>query len=118
RFLRPSVGLTRAGLEVTSEVVPLRPCTGVYLVISEVSADPADRPALQERYRWARTTGLPGLVARPGVAGGWILSDAHGELASDDWSGREEQAAATAVDYRTQVLFLDGDPLDVAAAIA
>lgn len=118
RFLRPSVGLTRPGLEVTSEVLPLRPCTGAYLVISAVSADPADRPALQERYRWARAAGLPALVERPGVAGGWILSDAHDELASDSWSGREEQSAAQPVDYRAQVLFLDGDPLAFAAQVA
>jgi hypothetical protein len=117
RFLRPSIGMVRPGLEITSQVLPLRPCTGLYLVISEVSADPAARPTLQDRYRWTRTEGLPALVQRAGVAGGWILSDAH-ELASASWSGREEQADFSLAGYRAQVLFLDGDPLEVAASIA
>ncbi len=99
----PAGACAAARVSVSPEVVPFRPNTGAYLVLEEPPA-----PEVADAYRaWLTDGHLPALVEVDGVAGAWWFTP--GEVRTDrlDASG-----------LWLTMLYLDGDPVDVARALA
>jgi len=118
-FLRPILGYAAPRVDVSPQVLPLRPNRGAYVVATEVTDDAADRAAVERRNRWYDREGLPALIARDGVAGGWTFNGDE-TLAPAVWAQREQRRGAPeggATSLRLTVLFLDGDPHEVASTI-
>ena len=78
---------------VRAEVVPWRPSTGAYMVVQRDDVQPVD---------------IDALVAADGVAGAWSF---RVDAAMENPTWRRPP-------HRITVLWLDGDPLDAAAALA
>jgi len=95
--------------QVSNEVVPYRPNTGVYLLVEE----PTDRERLDDHLRQVHAEGLPRLLRTPGVAGAWLYATSP-ELAT---SPRLE-ANFSPGNYRVTVLYLDEDPVEVAGRLS
>lgn len=126
-FFRPVKGYAATRIDISAPTLPLRPNRGIYLAVSQVAVDAADRTEVEARFRWYDRVGLPDLVSRPGVAGAWSLVD-DAALAPASWTQREQQAPGQAAGraedqadttaLRVTVAFLDEDPLTVAASLA
>ncbi len=89
---------------MSSEVIPFRPHTGIFLIVEE----PTD-PEAQDDYRQSvHTQILPALVEVPGVAGAWAYAttpSVRRPMFSDG-------------DRRITVCYLDDDPASVAGRLA
>ena len=92
---------------VSSAALPFRPGTGVYAVVEEV-ADDGDRARLRVDVDPAA------VLALPGVAGMWSFAGCDPVPADpgDRIAGRWRPG-----DRRITLCYLDGDPLDAAAAL-
>jgi hypothetical protein len=98
---------------VAPGVIPYRPNRGVYVVIDEPAPE-ADKDTLDEYLRRRHTQHFPQLLDMPGVAGIWSFATRRWAFAqSDDPPPSLEAQDST----RLTVVFLDEDPLEVAAAV-
>jgi hypothetical protein len=88
---------------VSADAVPYRPNRGVYVVVEE----PVDRARLDEHTRWLHETHHPSLLAVEGVAGLWTFTTSN-QFRDHPWDTG---------DRRVTVVWLDGDPVAVAAAL-
>jgi len=97
----PVAGQAATHAAVSTGVVPFRPSTGVYLVLEEPPAAGVDA------YEAATIDDeLPALAELDGVAGGWWFSP--GDVRPDRFD---------AGGLRLLLLYLDRDPVEVAAAL-
>jgi hypothetical protein len=96
---------------VAPEVIPYRPNRGVYVVVDEPVAD---EPSLDEYLRRRHTEHFPRLLDVPGVAGIWSFATRRWAFAKSEDPPTSVEAQDTT---RITVAFLDGDPLEVAAAV-
>jgi hypothetical protein len=108
-FYRTLKGYAAPRVRVAPEVVPIRPAAGVYVTIQELGGPP---DGLEELGRWMDTVHIPALLEGDGVAGAFTF-------VSEDGFPVDRVASAAAGSHPTMavVLFLDGDPLAVAADI-
>lgn len=96
---------------VAPEVLPWRPNRGIYAVIDEPLADTS---SLDEYLRLRHTSHFPRLLEVPGVAGLWSFATRQWAFANGDDPPPDPQAQDAT---RITVLFLDGDPHQVAADV-
>jgi hypothetical protein len=102
-------------IAVSSDILPIRPNTGVYVSIWQVETSTRDARA-HTLFQRDREVHFPELMAIDGVAGGYIL-------ASDDYFAGPRRAtrrgadAEAATGYRAHLLFLDGDPIESGSAL-
>lgn len=118
-FFRPILGYAARRVEVAADALPLRPNRGVFVVLSEVTAAPEARPAVERRNRWYDREGIPALLERDGIAGAWTF-DSEESLAPAAWAQREQRRGAPDAPesfLRLTVLFLDEDPVEVAGRL-
>jgi hypothetical protein len=94
---------------VAPEVVPFRPTTGVYVIVEEPG------PGYDRRARWVQESHVPSLLQVPGVAGVWWLGP---RLWAFGPTGPSPAAPAGEDAIRITIVFLDGDPVTAAGAIA
>lgn len=116
-FFRPVLGAAASRVMVPPNVLPLRPNTGVYLTVTELTptAGP-ERVVLEERFGWYRTVGFPEMISRPGIAGVWALVSAH-DLAPESWAAQEATDPGAMPNLRAHLYYLDDDPYEVATRI-
>jgi hypothetical protein len=99
----PQVAAAAARVLVSDGVVPYRPNRGAYVILER----PPDGDE-GTRYRtWLEHEHLPELVGSAGVAGAWMLAP-----------GRVRPDRLDADDLELTILYLDGDPAEVGAALA
>ncbi len=89
---------------VSTEVIPFRPHTGIFLIVEE----PTDAEAQDDHRRRVHTDLLPGLVDVPGVAGVWAYA-----TTPSIWRPMFSEG-----DRRITVCYLDDHPTTVAGRIA
>jgi hypothetical protein len=106
---------------VSTDVLPFRPTTGIYVTLTQLSAPHS--PAADALHAWYDRERIPRIVELPGVAGAWTFASdsttldprwqaAPGSVTFDPIEGPDRGT------FRVHVYFLDGDPLAVARAIA
>lgn len=88
---------------VSAEVVPFRPHRGVLLIVEEPRG-----PRFDQWLNWSVAEHYPALLAAPGTAGAWMFGPTWNP-APRGWRSEPQ--------YIT-VVYLDNDPLAVAAAVA
>lgn len=106
-------------LALSPEALPMRPARGVHLTVTRLREPHGD--AAEAAFRWHDREGIPVRLALPGVAGAHVFS---GDSTTLD-RGWSERPGTTTFDagggergqVRVELLFLDGDPLEVAAAL-
>src|SRR5699024_7036797 len=116
---RPIRGYVAPQIHLSAEALPLRPNRGIFVVVTSTVDDPSTRPAFERRNRWYDQVGVPALVEREGVAGGWTFNSEE-SLTPAAWAHREQRQSEPEGDrdvLRLTVLFLDGDPLTTTATI-
>ncbi len=99
----PELAWAADRVRVSPGVVPFRPNRGAYVVL-ERPPDGSDADGYRE---WLEHEHLPSLVDQPGVAGAWLL--APGRI-------RPDRLDADALELT--ILYLDGEPAEVGAALA
>jgi hypothetical protein len=107
-FFAPVKGYVAPRVLVSEDALPFRPNRGVRLTLTRVK-DPHSLEA-EQAFRWHDTVGMPGLLAIPGVAGGWTFSflrvQRHATIPPD---GPDFPPGS----LRLRLLFLDEDPVRV-----
>jgi len=112
-FRRPSLGLRMLALEqwhaaphalVSAEVVPFRPHRGVVLLVEQPTDSPRD-----EWLQWLHTDHYRRVLDVPGTAGAWMFGS------TTTW---QLPPPAQGEDVYVTVVYLDGDPLATAKALA
>jgi hypothetical protein len=96
-------------VRVSPEVVPIRPATGVLVTIRELRGEP-DR--IDDFGKWMDTIHVPALLECDGVAGAYTLVSENGFPVNVVATAPPDNRPTMVI-----VLFLDGDPLTVAAAV-
>lgn len=108
-FFHPVQGYAAPAALVAPAAVPLRPHRGVHLTVSRL-ADPGG-PEGVETMREHDRTHVPALLDLPGVAGVWTFRFASGA------GGFGTAGADDDPGLLVRLVYCDGDPLVVAAAI-
>ncbi|MEO6989209.1 MAG: hypothetical protein ABI239_11240 [Aquihabitans sp.] len=119
-FFRPILGYAAPRVDVSPQALPFRPNRGVYVVASKVTNAADARAVVERRNRWYDREGLPTLLKQPGVAGGWTFT-AEESLTPSAWAQKEQRQGIpidATTNLRLTVLFLDDDPLEVAAGLS
>jgi hypothetical protein len=112
-FFVPVKGYSAPHALVSPDVLPYRPNRGVHVTLTRVD-DPLGHDA-HLMYRWYDRVRIPDLLGVPGVAGAWTFSlhqptrPSWQEGGAQPWSAHE---------LRLRLLYLDGDPLEVAGDLA
>ncbi|MGY1814506.1 hypothetical protein [Blastococcus sp. SYSU D00820] len=109
-FFRPVRAHLAPRTRISAAALPFRPHTGVHVTVTAV-ADAGGADA-EEHYAWEDAVALPALLDVPGVAGGWTFRSER--VHTGPPSGGEAPDRPT---LRLRLLWLDGDPLEVAARI-
>ena len=108
-FYRTLKGYASPRVRVSPEVVPIRPAAGVLVTIRELQGEP-DR--IDDFGKWMDTVHIPALLECDGVAGAYTFVSENGFPVNVVATAPPDNRPAMAI-----VLFLDGDPLAVAAAV-
>lgn len=113
-FYRPVAGYAAPRIGVSAEVLPYRPNRGIHLTLSRY----AEHHSLDthDRYRWESTELIPSLLELPGVAGAWTFSFSHPQEHTVLPVHGDHSLVPSSL--RIRLAYLDGDPLETAAAIA
>ncbi|QFU92488.1 hypothetical protein [Amycolatopsis sp. YIM 10] len=108
-FFEPVKGYAAPRVLVSAEALPFRPNRGIRLTLTRVP-DPHGIEA-EQAFRWHDTVGMPGLLALPGVAGGWTFSfqRAQRHPVSPHDGGPDLSPGS----LRLRLLFLDEDPVRI-----
>lgn len=117
----PVKGYVNPTVLVSPDVLPLRPNRGVVITVTRL-VQPRS-VAAHDRFAWYDREYLPRLVAQPGVAGAWTFASQsttldEGFAAASGSVTFDQQADREPGRYRILLVYVDGDPLDHAAAPA
>jgi hypothetical protein len=110
-FFHPVKGYAHPRVLVSPDALPFRPHRGVWLTLSRVA--PAQTPQAVALYRQYDREWIPRLIDCPGVAGAWTFSYAAPPGGFGASRGEEVEPG----DLVIRLYYLDGDPLEAAAAI-
>jgi hypothetical protein len=102
-------GYASPRVRVPPEVVPMRPALGVHVTIAELRGEP---DAIDEFGRWYDTERMPSVLECAGVAGGLTFVSENGFPVTRAATAEDGQQPTMAT-----VLFLDADPVEVAAEL-
>ena len=111
-FLDPVKGHVAPRVLVSADALPFRPVRGIHLTVSRFLAH--DGGATHDLLAWYDRVRFPQLIATPGVAGLWTFVSA--DLLTPD---RDTRSSYTDREWtRITLLYLDEDPLEVAARLS
>lgn len=107
-------------LALSPEALPMRPARGVHVTVTRLREPHGD--AAEAAFRWHDREGIPARLELPGVAGAYVFSGDSTTL-DRGWSERPGTTTFDAGEgergrVRVELLFLDGEPLEVAAALS
>lgn len=105
RYMVPLKGYVRREPLVSEQALPFRPNMGVYLVVSRFRRH-HDVEA-EDVFRWYDQVRIPDMLELPGAAGAWTFAERNFYAPGRDLSQPT---------LRMQLFYLDGDPLEFAAA--
>lgn len=103
---------------VDPDIVPFRPNRGIHLTVTRL-AEPQNAAVEQAYGRYDRVV-MPELMSVPGVAGGWTFSsksttlDERAEYDSERMTTFRAGEDSVPGRLRVTLLYLDGDPIEVA----
>lgn len=113
-FFTPVKGYAASRVLVSPDVLPFRPNRGLHVTVSRLVDHHG--PEAHDHHAWEDRVRIPDLLGLDGVAGAWTFSfqstQRHPTMVFSD---AEDYAVG---ELRVRLLYLDGDPVDVAGAIA
>lgn len=112
-FFTPVMGYRSSRAIVSTEVLPMRPHTGVHVQVTEF--DEAHSLEVHASHVHTDEVSMPELLEIPEVLGGWTFSYAHPQRhATLPFEGAGEGGPGS---KRIRLLFLEGDPIQAAHGI-
>ncbi len=110
-FVMPVQGYVNTRVRVSADVLPYRPNRGVHIALTRIETDSRDQ--IEDLAKWYDRVRVPQLLELPGAAGAWTFS-----VERSFRSALDDPTADTPPPLRVVLVYLDGDPVTFAEALA